>query len=131
VIDLFKQSHLGLLPTYADTFGYSVLESQSCACPVISTDVFALPEVNNNEIGWMIEVQKHPNRNAIINTAEQRINFSKELESRLIELISHIYQNTEEIRLKAEKCLVHIQEHHSPQVNAQILEGFYNKILYT
>ena len=129
VIELFKQSHLGLLPTYADSFGYSVLESQSCACPVLSTDVFALPEINNNEIGWLIEVEKHPNRNAIINTVEERLKFSKRLESGLIESISHIYQNTEELKTKAYKCLEHINVQHSPLKNAQVLEGFYNKIL--
>jgi glycosyltransferase involved in cell wall biosynthesis len=129
VIELFKQSHLGLLPTYADSFGYSVLESQSCACPVLSTDVFALPEINNNEIGWLIEVEKHPNRNAIINTVEERLKFSKRLESGLIESISHIYQNTEELKTKSYKCLEHINVQHSPLKNAQVLEGFYNKIL--
>lgn len=129
VIQLFKQSHLGLLPTYADTFGYSVLEAQSCACPVISTDVFALPEINNDAIGYMIPVEKHSNRNAVIQTAEQRNSFSKKVESGLIESISHLYQNTEELKQKAEGSLLHIIKNHSPQTNAHILENTYNEIL--
>ncbi|MFW2788163.1 glycosyltransferase, partial [Acinetobacter baumannii] len=51
--------HIGLLPTWADTFGYSVLEFQACGCPVISTDVRALSEINNNDIGWLINVDKN------------------------------------------------------------------------
>jgi glycosyltransferase involved in cell wall biosynthesis len=30
VIDLYRNSDLGLLPSYAETYGYSVLEAQSC-----------------------------------------------------------------------------------------------------
>lgn len=59
VLELMKSAHVGLLPTFADTYGYSVLEFQACGCPVISTDVRALPEINNNEIGWMIKVPKN------------------------------------------------------------------------
>src|SRR5690606_873447 len=56
VLDLFKKTHVGLLPTWADSFGYSVLEAQACGCPVITTDIRALPEINNNDIGWLIKV---------------------------------------------------------------------------
>jgi glycosyltransferase involved in cell wall biosynthesis len=41
VLELMKKSHVGLLPTYADTYGYSVLEFQAAGCPVITTNVRA------------------------------------------------------------------------------------------
>ena len=50
-LELMKKSHIGLLPTYADTYGYSVLEFQAAGCPVITTNVRALPEINNNNLG--------------------------------------------------------------------------------
>lgn len=55
VIELYKNSHVGLLPTWADSFGYSVLEAQAAGCPCITTDIRALPEINNDDIGWIIE----------------------------------------------------------------------------
>jgi glycosyltransferase involved in cell wall biosynthesis len=30
VIDLLKRTHVSLLPTWAETYGYSVLEAQAC-----------------------------------------------------------------------------------------------------
>src|SRR5262249_18051285 len=59
VIKLLKQTHVGLLPTWAETYGYFVLEAQACGCPVISTDIRALPEINNAECGWLIKVPKY------------------------------------------------------------------------
>ncbi|WP_039657103.1 glycosyltransferase family 4 protein [Clostridium tyrobutyricum] len=57
VIEVFKNSHIGLLPTWFDTYGFSVLEMQACACPVITTNINALPEINNNDRGWLIDTQ--------------------------------------------------------------------------
>lgn len=51
-----KKSDVGLLPTWADTYGYSVLEFQACGCPVISSNTRGLPEINNNEAGWIINM---------------------------------------------------------------------------
>ena len=39
-------SHIGLLPTYNDSYGYSVIEFFSYGCPVITTNILALPEIN-------------------------------------------------------------------------------------
>ena len=38
VIDLFKSAHVGLLPSFEESYGYSVLEAQACGCPVITTN---------------------------------------------------------------------------------------------
>lgn len=57
VIELYKNSHVGLLPTWADSFGYSVLEAQAAGCPCITTDIRALPEINNDDIGWVIKIK--------------------------------------------------------------------------
>lgn len=54
VLELMRTCDIGLLPTRADTYGYSVLEMQACGLPVVTTDVRALPEINNDECGWVI-----------------------------------------------------------------------------
>ena len=57
VLKLAKQAHVGLLPSMGDTFGFSVLEMQACGCPVITTDRQALPEINNDQCGWLIDTK--------------------------------------------------------------------------
>lgn len=79
VLQLMRASHIGLLPTYADSYGYSVLEFQAAGCPVISTNVRALPEINNNKIGWMIQVQKHPSGEGLYATRQEREDLSKRI----------------------------------------------------
>lgn len=79
VLKLLKNTHVGLLPTWADSFGYSVLEAQAAGCPVITTDVRAHPEINNNEIGWVMEVPKKVNGRACIDGELMRNRFSQTL----------------------------------------------------
>lgn len=46
VMNILSNSHIGFLPTWADTYGYSVLEMQSEGIPVITSNVRALSEIN-------------------------------------------------------------------------------------
>lgn len=52
VLSLISSCHIGLLPTLAETYGYSVLEMQAAGVPVISTNIRALAEINH--INWQI-----------------------------------------------------------------------------
>jgi glycosyltransferase involved in cell wall biosynthesis len=69
VMSVMKQSHFYVFPTLNDTFGYSVLEAQACGSVVISTNVYAVPEVNSEKTGLVIalpldqrrEFHWHPN----------------------------------------------------------------------
>jgi glycosyltransferase involved in cell wall biosynthesis len=70
VLNILKESQVLLLPTYADTYGYSVLEAQASGCPVVSTDIRALPEINNNQCGWIINVPKDKFGNGILESKE-------------------------------------------------------------
>jgi glycosyltransferase involved in cell wall biosynthesis len=56
VYDLASESHIGLLPTLADTFGYSLLEFMSCGLPVITSTVEATTEIVDAAVGWNIEL---------------------------------------------------------------------------
>lgn len=58
VLALCKKAHVGLLPTYRDSFGYSVIEMQSCGCTVLSTDICALPELNSPDIGYVCSIRE-------------------------------------------------------------------------
>lgn len=54
---LLRRAHFGLLPTFSDTFGYSVLESMAEATPVIATRQGALPElIADGEDGILLDL---------------------------------------------------------------------------
>lgn len=112
VLELFKKTHVGLLPTWADSFGYSVLEAQACGCPVITTDIRAMPEVNNNDVGWIIEVPKNKNNDAELSTILARSEFSAILERELKDIIEGIIKNKEIIKIKGEDALQNIIINH-------------------
>jgi glycosyltransferase involved in cell wall biosynthesis len=129
VLQILCNSHVALLPTYADTYGYFVLEAQACGCPVISTDIRALPEINNNECGWVINVPKDENGNAIINTRGQRLAFSEKLQAQLEALIKDTINAPSIISIKAQKSIDRIIEHHSPKKFANKLNSIYSEAL--
>jgi glycosyltransferase involved in cell wall biosynthesis len=112
VLDVFKNTHVGLLPTWADSFGYSILEAQACGCPVVTTDIRAIPEINNNEIGWVIEVPKGKNNDAELTTAAARSDFSALLERELKRIIIEILKDKDSIKIKGEKALQNITKNH-------------------
>ncbi len=125
VIKLFQQSHVGLLPTYADTYGYSVLEAQSCGCPVITTDIRALPEINNEECGWVIPVPKDENGNGLLGSDQDRLVFSDLVKNGLFENVKNILEHPETIKAKGLASLERIKKYHNPRQHAQKLHQIY------
>lgn len=129
VIALMKSAHVGLLPTYADTYGYSVLEFQAAGCPVISTNVRALPEINNNEAGWIIEVPKNRLGEAIYTTPEDRARISRAITAGLTRAIGEIMEDRRVICRKANAALRRVRNEHSPAEFARQLGQFYRQAL--
>jgi glycosyltransferase involved in cell wall biosynthesis len=130
VLEIFKQSHVGLLPTYSDTYGYSVLESQACGCPVISTDVRALPETNNGRIGWLIHVPKvFKQSRTRFQSDEYRRKVSEIIKKGLIKNIKEIVGNKQIVREKGIRALEKIRTFHNPETRAKELELIYDNVL--
>ncbi|WP_430810994.1 MULTISPECIES: glycosyltransferase family 4 protein [unclassified Carboxylicivirga] len=125
LLTLLKQSHVALMPTYADTYGYFVLEAQACGCPVITTDIRALPEINNNECGWVIKVPKDTLGNGVLHIPEERAMFSKTIEKELYTTVKEILASPEIIQPKAAAALRRIKEEHDPERHAQRLVEVY------
>ena len=127
VLALFKKTHIGLLPTYADTYGYSVLEAQSFACPVISTNIRALPEINSHELGWLIEVSKDSWGNAILTSEKYISAFSSHLVDELEKTLTEIFENPSQILAKGERAYQKLLP--SIEHNTQVLENLYDGIV--
>lgn len=127
VLSILKSSHIGLLPTYADTYGYSVLEAQACGCPVISTDIRALPEINNNKCGWIINIPKDGNGNAILNNDEHIKKISIKLENELTGIIESILKQPISIKEKSTFAIERIRQMHEPNEYSKALVNVYTE----
>jgi glycosyltransferase involved in cell wall biosynthesis len=125
VLELMKASHVGLLPTYADTYGYSVLEFQACGCPVITTDVRALPEINDERSGWVIRLPKNWMGEAIYTKDDDRSKIAKTITSGIIAAVRNIMRNKTDIQAKADVALKRIRVEHSLELHAERLREIY------
>ncbi len=129
VLELLKNADVGLLPTWADTYGLSVLEAQASGCPVISTDVRALPEINNNRVGWLIRVPKDGLGEAIYATGEDREKLSQIIQDGLESVIRNIVADPSVIAVKGQAALERIRAEHDPQAYAERLRQIYQAAL--
>lgn len=103
VIEKIKQSDVALLPTWMDTYGYSVIECQACGTPVISTSLRALTETNDNSVGWLIKVPVNRLNNPIHNTRKEQDLFYDVLSKGLYKTIEYVLLHKDEISTKSEK----------------------------
>lgn len=129
LLELFKNSHVHFRTSYSDTYGFSVLEAQANGSPVISTDIRALGEINNSDLGYVIKVPKDKYGNGIIKTVEDRKRFSSILEEGLEDHITSILDHPERIKIRAGLCLNKIRVEHDPESRAIRLEEIYNSAL--
>jgi glycosyltransferase involved in cell wall biosynthesis len=116
VLELMKTTHVGLLPTWHDTYGYSVLEFQANGCPVVTTDVRALPEINNSKCGWVLPVgAKFEATISPLDEEERRREFSKTLEYLLVDAFEDILSGTgNDLAILAEQAVERIRREHDP-----------------
>ena len=125
VLRLISEAHAGLLPSHADTYGFSVLEYQASACPVITTDIRAFPEINNKQVGWIIEVPKNRLGEALYTSAEERACLSASIHEGLKRTIKEIAGDRSSVHEKSKASLERIVSEHSPEKFAARIEQIY------
>lgn len=55
VLAYYQSCSVFCLPSYSEGFPYVILESMSCGCPIIATNVGAIPEMLSGECGVVVE----------------------------------------------------------------------------
>jgi len=128
VLALLRETHVGLMPTHYDTYGYFVLEAQASACPVITTDAVALPEINGDEVGWVINVDKDAYGTPLYTTAAEYRRLHESIEASLIQTIQEIVNHPEMIQRKGLNALERIRRDHDPRKTAEKLEAIYDSV---
>lgn len=129
VLKLMTSCHVGLLPTYGDTYGYTVLEFQAAGCPVITTNVRALPEINNQDCGWIIDLNKDPFGEAYVRTQEEKETQGNTIYSALTSIIRDIVNKSGQISIKGYQAYQRVRINHDPEKYAQRLKGIYENSL--
>ncbi|MCC6396549.1 MAG: glycosyltransferase family 4 protein [Bacteroidetes bacterium] len=114
VLNLLRRSHVGLLPTYDDTYGFSVLESQAAGCPVITTDVCVMSEINDPRIGWVIPIPQTERKVALRSTDQHLRNISAAIEEGVYAAASEAIRNPSLVVAKADGALDRISREHDP-----------------
>lgn len=125
VISIMKKTHIGLLPTYQDTYGYSVLEFQATGCPVITTNVRALPEINNNKTGWIIELEKNSYGESILDLKKINTIIKEQLKNIVREILDNPFMIIE----KSNNSIDRIKKYHCPQLYEEKINTIYNEAL--
>lgn len=125
VLQLMRQADIGLLPTYAETYGFSVLEFQAAACPVITTDIRALPEINNEQCGWVIPIPKNSLGEALYQTRAGRERISSQIRMGLLQHLRDAYHRRDQIRAKGSAALQRVARDHDPRRLGERLASIY------
>jgi glycosyltransferase involved in cell wall biosynthesis len=125
---------VALLPSYAESYGYSILEAQACGCPVITTDIGAMPEINNNCCGWVINLPKRDYGGKSLgrsryNTADGRREISTVIKSQLEKIILSILDNPQSLEDRRDPALNRIRKEHDPRTHAAELKRIYLEAL--
>ena len=117
VLELLSCCHIGLLPSFAETYGYVVLEMQAAGVPVITTDVRAFPEINPDECGWRIRLPKFANDK--LNTIVSIIKNS------IILILKDVFENFDVLEAKSRASMDRVRRQHSPMRHADVLKEIY------
>jgi glycosyltransferase involved in cell wall biosynthesis len=128
VLEKMRSCDIGLLPSYAETYGYSVLEFQASGRPVITTDIRAFPEINSSDRGWLIPVNKREiGGEAYFRSEQDRAALSASIRNGMKIIVEDILANPQQIRDKGALALAHILSHHNQKRFGQSLEALYRR----
>lgn len=119
VLEKCREATIGMLPSFADTYGYAVLEMQAAGCPAVTTNVRAFPEINNEECGWACRL---PVDGMGFCCGADGAARSGILQQELERCLGEIFGHPEEIRRKGKAALERIGRMHDPEAYAAELE---------
>jgi len=90
--ELLASSDLYILPTYSENFGLTIAESLSCGTPVITTKQSSWTNLENDSLGWLIDISS---------------NFEEDLFYKL----NNIDEN--KLKIMSDNCIKHMNEYYN------------------
>jgi glycosyltransferase involved in cell wall biosynthesis len=131
VLIALRDSHIALLPTYDDTYGFSILEAQAAATPVITTNVCALPEINSDSTGWMIRVPLDAHRQILLASEDDRKRATDLITEGIYNALKAALREPSIIHTRGLNALGRIRAEHSPEGYAAALGALYHEALHS
>lgn len=125
LLALFARSDIGLLPTWQETYGFSVLEMQASGCPVITSNVRALPEINPPQAGWLLEQTLNDDREYSVNSLDEKAQIRQNLVDQLQRTLLSVLHDPAQLQQKGEGAIKRIREQHDPLTYSQRLNAIY------
>lgn len=124
VKEIMMSCDVGLLPTWADSYGYSVLEMQSAGIPVVTTNIRALPETNKN--GWIVNLPLCYSGELGLKNREQKEEIRKYLTKELYDIFDNILDDKNSILEHSVLSRAYIKKNHSPADYTKQISEIYN-----
>ncbi|WP_237680803.1 glycosyltransferase [[Erwinia] mediterraneensis] len=125
LLALFARSDIGLLPTWQETYGFSVLEMQASGCPVITSNVRALPEINPPSVGWLLENHLNDDRELSVSGLKKKEQIRQQLVDQLQSTLLSIINDPAQLQQKGEEAIQRIREQHDPLTYSLRLNEIY------
>lgn len=126
VLRIFRKAHIGLLPSYVEGYGYTVLEAQACGCSTITTDINAFPNINPSEVGWKIQIDGEEYN---YKSEKGRNRISDRIEKGLDRILGEVLNDRSRVQEKGMAALNRIEEEHSPTQHGTRLRTIYREVL--
>lgn len=131
VMEMIKGSHVGLCPTYLDTYGISVLEFMSASLPVVVSNVMAMTEMVDEARGWVakLPVSTSLDRYKRVDRSSRgkRNALDGILERELQLIFEDILSNPSQILEKSKNTQSYIIREHDPEKGADRLREVYRE----
>jgi len=129
VLELLGRSDVGVLPSFFDTYGFSVLEMMGAGLPMVVTNQRSLPELVTEERGWVLELPLDAHATVDRTSAEKRRAVSELLVEQLTEVLRRIASAPEEIRRRGAHAREYVHAVHDPARYAERLRRVYTEAL--
>ncbi|MEM8722811.1 MAG: glycosyltransferase family 4 protein [Cyanobacteria bacterium P01_G01_bin.39] len=136
VIQLLSESHLQIMPTFHDTYGFSIIEGFSVATPAITTNVCALPEiVHPDKNGYLLNLEVNQNNgwNQIYPRGSQNYwdrldSTSNDLVAQALKLLQELLDSPNHYEQLSAGAIAQAEEVHSSEKTGELLDNLYTKI---
>jgi glycosyltransferase involved in cell wall biosynthesis len=125
VLQLFESCHISALPSFHDTFGFSVLEAQANACPVLTTNQRAFPEINSPETGLVVDLPVDAHNQLNLTPQNFEALSAALLEGITRSLCSAYSQRGEGLASKAAKSIGRLRKWHDPRAIEDSIFAWY------
>jgi glycosyltransferase involved in cell wall biosynthesis len=121
-----------VMPTYAETFGFAILEMMARKIPVISSNVFAIPElIDTEDSGLLVDMSAYDTERMFRGYTVSNIpaNFKSDVDDQLIYFMERLIESPglrESLAFGASKM---INNKFSPETRNNILSNIYRDCL--